>query len=268
MPSPRLAQVVDGRVEVVRPPSRPPLGAWMRHRDVVEEVRRAPRRSAAVDADGDRHRRPGARRLRRSRRGRGSSQDEDAVREGARRTSRASPGWRRSRRNRISRPRPNWVDASTSATIVIENPTPATVIIEPAIVDSSARAPSAPPVYTHGGNADPASAVSSASATAARATAPRTIDARYEPEASPAGSPSDGRTCVLIGRRALSCAEGSAGQTRSESPACPIPAPSSSVAAGRTSPSATGRGTRRGFGRNGLVSGTTGPSVSSSEPDR
>jgi hypothetical protein len=41
---------------------------------------------------------------------------------------------------------PNWLEASVSAATVMENTTPATVMTEPAIVDSSARAPSAPPV--------------------------------------------------------------------------------------------------------------------------
>ena len=37
-----------------------------------------------------------------------------------------------------------WLEASASVTKVIENVTPTTVIIEPAIVDNIPRAPSAP----------------------------------------------------------------------------------------------------------------------------
>lgn len=41
---------------------------------------------------------------------------------------------------------PNCCDARVSATMVMENVTPATVIIDAAIVESTARAPSGPPV--------------------------------------------------------------------------------------------------------------------------
>ncbi len=53
----------------------------------------------------------------------------------------------RSRMKLRSRRGPNCDEASVSATMVMENTTPATVIIEPAIVDSSERAPSGPPAY-------------------------------------------------------------------------------------------------------------------------
>ena len=49
----------------------------------------------------------------------------------------------RSRMKFLSMRGVNWLDARERATIVIENVTPATVIIEPAIVDSILRAPSA-----------------------------------------------------------------------------------------------------------------------------
>ena len=39
---------------------------------------------------------------------------------------------------------PNWVEAWVRVTMVMENPTPATVITEPARVDSRRRAPSGP----------------------------------------------------------------------------------------------------------------------------
>ena len=41
---------------------------------------------------------------------------------------------------------PNWLLAWVRVLIVIENTTPATVIVDPATVDSNDRAPSAPPV--------------------------------------------------------------------------------------------------------------------------
>ena len=44
---------------------------------------------------------------------------------------------------------PNWLDACVSAAIVIEKTTPATVMTDPATVDSSVLAPSAPPAYSH-----------------------------------------------------------------------------------------------------------------------
>ena len=52
----------------------------------------------------------------------------------------------RSRRKLRRRRGPNCCEASVSATMVIENVTPATVIIDAAMVDSTARAPSGPPV--------------------------------------------------------------------------------------------------------------------------
>ena len=56
----------------------------------------------------------------------------------------------RSRRKPRRSRGPNCEDASDSATRRIENVTPATVIMEPAIVDSSARAPSGSPApYSH-----------------------------------------------------------------------------------------------------------------------
>ena len=61
-----------------------------------------------------------------------------------------------SRRKLRSRRGPNCCDARVSATIVIENVTPATVIIDPAIVESTARAPSAfhpgQPIQERGGH--------------------------------------------------------------------------------------------------------------------
>jgi len=45
-----------------------------------------------------------------------------------------------------SRPGPNWDEASDKATSVIENTTPAIVIIEPAMAPRTVLAPSAPPV--------------------------------------------------------------------------------------------------------------------------
>lgn len=51
----------------------------------------------------------------------------------------------RSRMKFTSRRGPNWEDVSDSATMVTENETPATVIMEPARVESSVRAPSGSP---------------------------------------------------------------------------------------------------------------------------
>ena len=68
---------------------------------------------------------------------------------------------------------PNWDDASVRATIVIENATPATVIMDPAIAASVARTPSGPVSRIHGRRRtqDPGTRRSSVTSTTARAPA-------------------------------------------------------------------------------------------------
>lgn len=70
-----------------------------------------------------------------------------------------------------------WVAACASAAMVMENTTPATVIIEPAMVASTSRAPSASSVNSHGRRSAGAvpSARSSATSASASAIAAETI---------------------------------------------------------------------------------------------
>ena len=57
----------------------------------------------------------------------------------------------RSRTNLRSMRGPNWVEASVSATIVIEKTSPMTVISAAAMPTRIDRAASAPPLFTHDG---------------------------------------------------------------------------------------------------------------------
>jgi len=78
-------------------------------------------------------------------------------------TKTPSATWFPRSRMKLRRSRgPNWTEARVIATIMIEKTTPATVIIDAATVDSSVRAPSAPP---GGPNAPLASSTSIASVT-------------------------------------------------------------------------------------------------------
>jgi hypothetical protein len=65
----------------------------------------------------------------------------------------------------LSNREPNWDDARESVTIVMEKVTPATLIIEAAMVDRRARASAGPPEYSHSRDWVPASWIARSSTT-------------------------------------------------------------------------------------------------------